>query len=172
MKIATFTLSSLCIAILASATPALARLSDGSAVQPPFPDNRGSIMMKDCPGLPHGDDVNYILPPEHQCLTTEGTAGVWGCRPEPMMHSTCLISYQGTVVGKQGDTCGCCGGVCPSLCLCPCEGGGVLVHETIFWGLKRKKCLQPGLAEAMVLQDDSMTCFTGCQRASGLDNLV
>jgi hypothetical protein len=127
-------------------------------------NRRSPVILPQCQGHPM-DNVNYIMAPENSCMTAEGIMGVWACRDssDTVQHSVCLPSIQGSVVGVPGDTCGCCGGECPTLelCECPCDGG-VLVDENIFWSFSLKRCYPEGLAEALVGLDGDVSCHTEC----------
>lgn len=125
-------------------------------------DVRDNIVLENCEGHKM-DDINYIIAPDDCCMTSDGLMGVWGCRNQnqPLEHSICLPSFGNSVIGKVGDQCGCCNGVCPSLCQCRC-GGGVYVRKPFLFGFKRTQCIEEGLAEAMVLEEDGVECYTNC----------
>jgi hypothetical protein len=123
-------------------------------------DHRDNVIVENCDGH-RLDEVIYFMAPENSCTTPDGLMGVWGCRQEPQEHSVCLPSAGSTVIGKVGDQCGCCNGVCPSLCKCRCDGG-VYVREIFLFGFKRTRCAEEGLAEAMVLEQDGVECYTKC----------
>jgi hypothetical protein len=131
-------------------------------------ETRDTYILPECQGHLVDENVHYIMAPRGLCMTAEGLMGTWGCRTTgSMQYSVCLPSLGGDVIGKSGDTCGCCGGVCPTLCECTCDGG-VLVDEKILFGLvKVKRCYSAGLAEAMVAANEDMSCHTKCLQGSG-----
>ena len=116
------------------------RLMGGDSIDVDLSDN---VILEHCEGHKM-NDINYIIAPESSCVSSGGLMGVWGCRQEPQEHSICLPSINGSVVGLEGDQCGCCQGICPSLCKCRCAGG-VYVREPFWLGLKRTRCVEEGL---------------------------
>jgi len=130
--------------------------------------NRDAIILEDCEGHPM-DGINYVRAPDGSCMTAEGLMGVWGCRHEEsssVEHTVCLPSIGGSVIGRVGDTCGCCGecGEAIALCPCPCDryDGGVLLEEKLLWGITMKRCHPPGIAEALVREDKRFSCYENC----------
>jgi len=82
------------------------------------------------------------------------TPGAWTCRSQFTGEmSICVPTVLGLTVGREGDTCGCCGGVCPQKCSCGCTNArgtpGVMAKFNLFFGLVNfEQCLEPTVAEA------------------------
>lgn len=82
------------------------------------------------------------------------TPGAWTCRPQVVGRvSVCVPTLLGITPGRDGDTCGCCDGNCPTKCECGCTNSrgveGVMTRFNLLFGLVRfEQCLEPTVADA------------------------
>jgi hypothetical protein len=117
-----------------------------------------------------------------------GDTGNWVCRTLydpvsgiPSTDSVCAVPD----VTLETDQCGCCNGVCPGQCVCPCnligqggQGTGFLVAlassseqsmvapQLLFGG---ERCMRETSAIELVARNDRFTCVTTCSQAQQLD---
>ena len=98
--------------------------------------------------------------------------GVWVCRNhtrrEMMPETTCIRLTR----GHESDTCGCCNGVCPTVCECPCQtnGGeeGVLVEFTRMRfrsNVTKTKCIPVDLSPSITSRSRRAQCVVTCPAA-------
>jgi hypothetical protein len=82
------------------------------------------------------------------------TPGAWTCRPQLVGQvSVCIPTLLGVTLGREGDTCGCCDGICPKKCECGCITAsgleGVMTRFNLMFGLIQfEQCLEPTVADA------------------------
>ena len=102
------------------------------------------------------------------------TPGAWTCRPQAIGHiSLCVPTILGVTLGREGDTCGCCGGVCPKKCECSCTNArgveGVMTRFNLLFGLLRfDQCLEPTVADAATSFNTlDISCSDVCNQAVG-----
>ena len=101
--------------------------------------------------------------------------GQWYCRTlfHPLTghkHET-NVCATGEVLSK-GASCGCCNGVCPPKCLCPCqlknnngqEGRSIILTRRN--GTLRRSCVDTDFANTIVHVRDNLACDTECKEAA------
>lgn len=127
---------------------------------------------------------NSALSDQMQLLTcTQSTAcysestqtpGAWTCRPQPIGHvSICVPTILGITLGREGDTCGCCDGICPKKCECGCVNArgveGVMARFNLLFGLIQfDQCLEPTVADAATsFTTLDISCSEVCEQQGG-----
>ena len=111
-------------------------------------------------------DFDCILPggfAESQDSTKNG--GIWACRS---LHNTLTGDrYNHTVcvnpeVAFVSDSCGCCDGVCPEACTCPCPDGSDRVSIDITFldssEQSKQKCVHAQASSSLVAMSDKFSC--------------
>ena len=104
------------------------------------------------------------------------TPGAWTCRPQIVGDiSVCVPTLLGVTVAREGDTCGCCEGVCPVKCQCGCTNArgtdGVMARFSLFFGLLQfEQCLEPTVADAATsFTTLDISCSETCMQVGGGD---
>jgi hypothetical protein len=121
-------------------------------------------------GSPLGDMTLLSCTKQDTCFNDSvQTPGAYTCRPQYIGDITvCVPTVLGITVGRMGDTCGCCNGICPQKCECGCTsmGGsqGVLTHFSVLFGLLRfEQCLETTVAEmATSYTSADISCSKTC----------
>lgn len=97
------------------------------------------------------------------------TPGAWTCRPQVVGRvSLCVPTLLGMTLGREGDSCGCCDGVCPQKCDCECTTAtgvqGYMARFNFLFGLVQfDQCLEPTVADAAISFNTlDITCSDVC----------
>ena len=104
------------------------------------------------------------------------TPGAWTCRPQYVGHvSLCVPTLLGVTLGREGDTCGCCDGICPKKCECGCVNSrgveGVMARFNLLFGLIQfEQCLEPTVADAATsFSTLDISCSEVCKQQGQTD---
>ena len=114
-------------------------------------------------------DCSQISRENSRCSLIGDTEGVFVCRkignvPFSVCTPNVMATGNATVLGIEGDTCGCCGEECPQQA-CPCEcndGRGVMLEAKILRLWQVNRCVSRTLAEYLTPLRSEITCDTSC----------
>ena len=104
-----------------------------------------------------------------RCNLIGDAEGVFVCRrignvPFSVCTPNVMATGNATVLGIEGDTCGCCGEECPQQA-CPCEcndGRGVMMETKIMRWWQMNRCVSRTLAEYLTPLRSEIRCDTSC----------
>lgn len=132
------------------------------------PDDNGGKL----PFLP-SDQLSVVECPQKvqstsYCDLPGDSEGVFVCRRVGLVNlNVCtpnvMTSNGTTVLGVEGDSCGCCEGSCPETCSCECnEGRGVMIETYVIRWWHVRLCVPRLVADYMAPLRKEVRCGTTC----------